>query len=404
MFFKLIQFGAIIYSILCLLEAFFLPPNLILEIDNYFFLFAVLHLGFILLKVKELRFFLSLFIVLFIWGYFVDNLNNNFENYLSISSLLYLIKWPVLMVAFIGPLKYKISKHLVENVIDIMFIAIVFLNIFFMINPFGLGELFQNVFAPKLYVNFLYYNEPGTFRLAGSCLSPNDNAALFGCFALYYIFLRSKEYLYYSIIALSCVIVTQSRTVFISMFIIGVIYLFYKYKGGLKIVINKKTWIIFLLSIFGIVSLMFVSGNLQSILTGDAFMSNSLMVRYTNFMTFLDGSNVNKYLGVGIVNAIESNFGVYIDSEVVAVLIEFGWIGLFIWLAIIYYGVFKFISLQLTRNFIRYLFVFIFFISFTNYSFLNNQIGVVLSFFISICFFLEDKICSIEPIVSPNIE
>jgi hypothetical protein len=402
---KAVHFGALIYLILCLVEGLFLPPQLDLIIDNYFFPFAFCHLFLSFESQRRLVILYLLFFLLFVWGLISENINNDFQNNFNVTQLLFFLKWPVIIGAFVGPLSDKVGEKKINNFIDILFLALVGINIFLMLNPYDMGQLVQNIYAPKPYANFVYYNELGTYRLAGTLLSSNDNAALFGLFGIYYSFFRGREYFHFFILAVLLILVTQSRTIFISMMLIySFKLLLLVFNNQIRKILKAKYLIFVTLISFLSIYLISYLGNLKSILSGSAFTSNSILVRYHNFLNFFDSSLFTKWIGVGVIENSIDSIGFYIDSEILAILLQFGYIGFIIWLSIFLYSIFLFKVDKNLSFFWKSIFALIFLSSFTNYSFLNNQIGVVIAFFLGVSLFRMNISTNKTPINIPDIK
>src|SRR5690606_34899914 len=90
--------------------------------------------------------------------------------------------------------------------------------------------------------------------------------------------------------------------------------------------------------------------------------------------------------GSGVIdNPIES-IGYYIDSEYLGIILQFGLIGLVLWLGVI--------VLILWGNFRKQTLFLLFILlgtSFTNFSFLHLQLGVVFSFFLGMSFVADNR-------------
>ncbi len=384
---KYVYIGAVFYALVCFLDALFIPLNYSLDFDNYLFPFGLIHLVFVIIKVKRVRMFLLFFILIFLWGIYVEYFYQNTVRVEYLYQLFYFIKWPVLMVVFLNPGIQLPQKESIHKIVDTIFLVSSLLSIVMIINPFNLGFELQNLYAPKEYINFIYYNKPGTYRLAGVFLNSNDNALFLGAFILYYVFHRTKKAWYFLTLAILLFFIAQSRTVLLGLLAIVLFYFIYKVIKN-KIIISKtfkKSIMVFLL--IG-VFVMSISKNLQSLLTGKAFQSNSIMIRYNNLKHFISDSDANKLMGSGVINDPLKNIGVYIDSELVAILMQFGVVGLVLW-SFLFFGAFR-LSLFIKYNkFLFLYFLLIFIASLTNYTFLGGQSGVIISFFIALHFYLN---------------
>lgn len=396
---KIVHLGSLFYLVTCLLNSLFLPSSLSLNFDNYLFVFAFTHLIFVFLYQKELRIMIGLFVLLFLWSFLVENWNKGFFQFAQLPYLLYFLKWPALIMAFRGPLLNETQSTKIHKLIDLVFLVLVGMNIIMIIDPFGVGQIVQHLYVTNDYTNFVYYNELGTYRVAGTFSNPNDNAALFGSFVLYYAFIRGKEFWYYLLLALSITVITQSRTVFLALFVIAFIWFLIRLSKKFR---SKTLWIIFTIGLFCLIGLVFVSKNLFSLVSGDAFISNSVQIRFHNFFSFLEGSTKDKIVGLGVIDNTQKNLGFYFDSEFIALLFQFGLIGLIIWVMIFTYNLF---FLQRGNNamiFYRIYFFFILLLSLTNFTFLNSHIGVVVSFFLGVTLFFINNTWKSMPINKPH--
>ena len=115
------------------------------------------------------------------------------------------------MVVFIKPSFKLPSKDTIHRIVDSIFLISALLSVIMIINPFNLGYEIQNLYAPKEYINFIYYNKPGTYRLSGVFLNSNDNALFLGAFILYYLFHRSKKYWYFITLAILLFFIASAK-------------------------------------------------------------------------------------------------------------------------------------------------------------------------------------------------
>ena len=384
---RIIYFGALLYALICFVDGFFIPVSFALELDNYLFPFGFLYFLIVIQKYKKVRFFLLSFTLVFIWSSFVDFVKLGHFSISNLLHLFYFIKWPTLMSVFAIPYLKSVRTDNIHKVMDVLFLISMGICILMMINPFGLGQFLQNIFAPKEYINYIYYNFPGTYRLAGVFLNANDNALFIAAFILYYLFYRTKNEWYFTVLAISIFFVTQSRTVFLGLILLLFLFLGLKYlKGRIEITRSLKRLILggFLILIFIFSS----SRNLQSLFTGQAFQSNSIMTRFENFDAFKKDKQINHWVGRGVVRNPVKEIGIYIDSEIVSVLIQFGFIGFIFW-GIIFISVFYITKKHHLNHFLFYYFILIFVASSTNYTLLGGHSGIIISFFTAIHFFLN---------------
>lgn len=384
---RVIYFGALLYALICFIDGFFIPVSFALELDNYLFPFGFLNLLIAIKKNKKIRFFLFSFILVFIWSSSVDFVKLGDISMSNLLHLFYFIKWPTLMSVFTIPFLTSNRTFNIHKIIDVLFLTSMGLCILMMVNPFGSGQFLQNVFAPKEYINYIYYNFPGTYRLAGVFLNANDNALFIAAFILYYLFYRTKEDWYYTVLAISIFFVTQSRTVFLGLILLLFLFLGLKYLKGRIVVTRRLKGLI----IGGFLILTFIfssSRNLQSLFTGQAFQSNSIMTRFENFQNFKSDTQINHWVGQGVVRNPVKEIGLYIDSEIVSILIQFGFIGFLFW-GLIFLSVLYVTKKHNLNHFLVFYFILIFIASITNYTFLGGHSGIIISFFSAVHFFLN---------------
>ena len=384
---RIIYFGALLYALVCFTDGFFIPVSFALELDNYLFPFGFLNLLIVLGKYKKTRFFFLSFILVFLWSAAVDYVKLDKISISNLLHLFYFIKWPTLMSVFEISFLTSNRSFNIHKVMDILFLSSMGLCILMMVNPFGIGEYLQNIFAPKEYINFIYYNFPGTYRLAGVFLNANDNALFIAAFILYYLFYRTKREWYFIVLAISMFFVTQSRTVFLGLLLLLFLFLAIKYFKG-KIVVTGRLKGLILVSFLILILIFSTSRNLQSLFTGQAFQSNSIMTRFENFENFKGNTKINQWLGQGVVSNPVEEIGFYIDSEVVSVLIQFGFVGFLLW-GIIFLSVLFLTKKHHLNYFLACYFTLILIASLTNYTLLGGHSGIIISFFTAVHFFLN---------------
>lgn len=382
---KVIQFGALVYALICVVDALFLPSTVNLWFDNLFFPFALIHLANVFFLRKDLRIFTAFFVLLFGWGIISDWSNSGRIVPDHVLSIMYFLKWPAIIVSLIENKWISQWKLNFDPVIDVVFISLLGINLFILINPGDLGMQLQTLYSSKEYTQFIYFNEWGAFRLCGTLMSPNDNAAIFGAFALYYLFFREKERWYYLLAAILIIYFTQSRTVLIALLISGGLFVI----RDLSLKLSRKTLIIVSsVAVIGLTALVLTSANLRSLLTGEAFTSRSFMVRIGNINQFSSVTGTNKWIGYGKVNDPVELIGFYFDSEYVAILFQFGIIGLILLILFYLYTIFS-KGIGGKAPFKRILFIYIALVGMTNFTFLNAKFGVILSVFLAYAFLRE---------------
>jgi hypothetical protein len=375
-----IKYGALFYCLISFLNALILPPAYELSIDNYLFVFGLAHLAIITLKNREYTILVLAFCLFFGWSLFVDFAKHADDMPSNLPYMLYFLKWPVILVALLDAFKSGKWTGQYPKVIDGLFLTLLAVNLLMLLNVGDIGETVQSLYAPKAYTNFVYYNEFGTFRLAGTQMNPNDNAILFCCFYIYYLSFRPKAW-HYLLLALGIIILTQSRTIFLVTLAVSAITAI----KHLNVFKNKKQLALFLLGGFLIgVAILFSFPNLRSMFNGDALVSSSFMQRVSNLSNALDSDGLTLVIGNGVIKNPLLEFGVFIDSEFIAVLLQYGLIGILLW-------IFVLIAINIHFKFKsgqgRYWFLITILIlgtSVTNYAFLHGSVGVILTLFLGL--------------------
>ncbi len=368
---------ALSYVVLCLLQVLFFTRNFFGFVDNYLFVFAFVYAVKQMHKHKLARQILGAFIFLLCWAFLSQLIRGETNLLAHISYYFLFLKFAVLLLVSLFITKGLGSNNKLYTVIDGAFLTLVAVNLFLAINPNGWGELLQNVYTPSYYANFVYYHEPEAYRLAGTQLNPNDNAIIWACFILFYG-QRIKEKWMFVVLALGLLLLTQSRTMVLIITLIGIYYVLRLYAKRIDV---KRLLIVLPIAVSVVLIVVINSSYLRSLFTGEAFVSNSFLTRLENF-TFLSDYSWSEWLiGRGkVTNPIET-LGFSVDSEYLGLILQFGVIGLLGWL----YLQFVLVKEGLRRNSLLLSIVFLVVLtSFTNFTFLHIQIGVLLSCFVGL--------------------
>lgn len=383
-----ISFFALLYALVCLTFALFLPATFQTRLDNILFPIGLIHLVQVFVLNKKYRFFIGAFFLLFTWFLLAEIIAKRTLSFTSFNYIVYLLKWPVIIFSIIDNPFVPRTKERIYHIIDGVFLALVAINLFILINPNGLGESWQLLYSPKIEANFVYFNEHGTFRLVGTCMDPNNNGAIFGSFFLFYFFIRKKEAWMFALLAAFLILMTQSRTVFIGVLIICCVWLIYFLIQNKNF---KKYLAIIVVGCVLISGIVLFSSNLLSLFDGKAFLSYSFLRRFDNLIYFFDLNQLNQIVGLGVVSDPKGQHGFYFDSEFIAVLFQFGLIGLILWIFLGGYLILFFKMFNERSQFLAKYTFFIIIVSFTNFTLLNSQFGVVISSFIGVCLLIEEK-------------
>ncbi|MCO4813379.1 MAG: O-antigen ligase family protein [Flavobacteriales bacterium] len=379
---EFINLGAITYVIICILQAIVFPPSFLSSLDNVFFIFALLNILLINIEEKEWRFITLTFLLFFSWSVASDLFNHGYAMMSNITYLFYFLKWPAILVTVLDFAKRGSVIYRMRYFVDGLLFFVISINLFLVFNPFGYGEFLQNVFTPKPYSNFVFFNEFQNFRLIGTQMNSNDNAVILSLFYFYYLMIDSKKW-YFILILGVLIVLTQSRTVFILTVVLTMLFLFFSLK-------NRMSNMRFMLSSMFVGVLLSIivlsSGNLRSLFNGEAFRSNSLMVRLENLSSALSFDGNSLLLGRGtILNPIDT-LGVYIDSEYVRVILQYGFIGMAFWVLIAVAILKQFKLRSMNFSYWLVLMTFVFGVSLTNFTFSHGGLGVVIVFFMGLTF------------------
>lgn len=376
--------GAIIYCVLALLQVCLFPPGSLGILDNLLFPIGFVYMVMRAWEDRRIRRIVVMFLLLFTWSVISQLLNHSGDLVDHLPYHFLFLKWPVILVVGIECVTNQHIARYTDIFINGLFLTLVAINLFLLLNPYGLGEQLQHIYSSSNYSDFIYYNEPGTFRLAGTQMNPNDNAVLWACFLIVYLFKANlTKYWTYGLLAGGMLFFTQSRTVFLLVCIVSIFYILNK-------AVRAYTWKRMLVSL----ALMLVTGvgivlsstYLRSLFSGAAFTSHSFLFRLNNYGKLGDKSIGQLATGSGVIdNPIES-IGYYIDSEYLGIILQFGLVGLVLWLGVV---------VLILRGSFRKQTLFLLFImlgtSFTNFSFLHLQLGVIFSFFLGMSFAADNR-------------
>lgn len=369
------EFLAISYLVVCLMQVLILPREYFSFLDNVLFVFGISYVLLDSLSNKESRILLLAFSGLFFWSFVSEYFSVHENSWLAnLSYQLFIIKLVCVLLIT------KITIEKMENpsvfcrIIDVSFILLVCINLIIAYNPMGFGISLQHLYTSSDYGDFIYYYEPGAFRLAGTQLNPNDNGIIWACFIVYY-FQSLKEKWVFVLLAIGLVLLTQSRTNVLVLLICFSLYFF-------KLFISKdgvKRLLYFGLPILaGLVVIIWKSRYLKLLFTGEAFSSSSFLTRVGNYAYLSTYNGWELLMGKGVIISPEEFMGVAIDSEYLMLIFQFGIIGLVFWLI----NLAVLIKLNKDKNPLLYLLILLVIInSLTNFTLLNLQIGVVIAFF-----------------------
>ena len=378
------HWGGIFYVLINVIDVLFIPAEVLGFGDNIFFPFALLTAFLIVLKDNRTTRLLTWSIGGYTVFIFCAQLLSNTGLHLSvIPNLLLWTKWACILLITYDWIKNHGTQQF-NLLLLILFIPLVLMNLFMLLNPIDLGETVQHLYSSSVYTDFVYYNEPGTFRLAGTQKNPNDNAVIFALF-LFLFSKKPRQNWAFIVICIGMILLAQSRTVALGLMVITILY-------GLVQLMDKKLrkkLILVGLPIFLVMLiLVFNSNYLSSILNGDAFVSNSFLIRFEHLSVLTQNDLQHILCGTGVILSPINQLGFDFDSEYFGLLFQFGVIGLICWLFIQ-------VSLMLIavkqKNFsLLGMVLFILMVSATNFTFFHPQLGVFFAFSLGVLLF-NDK-------------
>jgi hypothetical protein len=329
---RLLEGLSILFVIVSIFGALFWPAQRTFIFDDILLPFALINLIIVFLQKPKWRVIIALFVAMCAWGLISDFLANDGLRTSTLGLLIRWLKWPTIIATIVTIRHFEIKKKDVVNFISLTFLALSSINLILLINPLHFGELLHMVYSPKIQVLLGNYHEFGGFRLSGTMRNPNNNAAIFGLFLIFFLCLNPSKYWKYCVLAFFFIFLTQSRTML--LIILGIITLVV-----LKSNTRKMNMFLIPTGILGVISLLFMfrSTNLMSILSGQAFLSNSWTERMSHYSVFFNSPNTDKFLGHGIILDPLASVGVYFDSEYLSILFQYGIVGLAILTAITFY-------------------------------------------------------------------
>ena len=363
-----------VFAISSLFGELFWPAHLRFLLDDLFFPFGLLFLGYIFVKKKEWRWFIAAFVMLCGWGLFSDLIANHSIRFSAIGMLIRWLKWPIicLSIAELGGL--NITKRSLENGIVLVFLSLVAINLVMLLNPFGVGQSLSGFYAPKPEVLLANYHEFGAFRLSGTFLNPNNNAGVFALFLIFFLHVDARKYWKYILLAFVLIFLTQSRTTLVISAVILAIY-------AVRINSIRRTFVMIpaaILTLFGGM-LLFRSTGLLSIFNGTAFQSNSWVQRMEHYAVFGDASSWELVAGHGVILDPITQVGFYFDSEYLSILYQYGIVGVITWLMAIVFLARTANRRILRSGFSTSIILLILGVSITNFAFFNVEFATLLS-------------------------
>jgi len=225
--FDIESFFFIFFVILGPLSAVCLVPDSfsITRLENVFIPFIVISFLFY----KRLNFDrkYSALIILF----FTTSLVSTFINMPGIEAITYsfrIVKFFLFFVIVCHGARNNIDA--VDSIIKLLFFVLLLINVLQIFNPLGIGELLGLIYTHHDKYIELNKEIGRYFRVTGTMVNPNDNALLWLSFMTYfmssYFYKRNVNELIYILICIVIIIMTQSRTTFIVVLAVSVVYFF----------------------------------------------------------------------------------------------------------------------------------------------------------------------------------
>lgn len=382
--FRILEGLSLLFVVTTVFAALFWPAQIPFIFDDILLPFASVHLGVVFIQNKQWRIIILLFGMIAAWGIASDFLANSTFRTTHLGLIIRWIKWPIIIVTVGNLSHFKISKEQIINSIILLFLGLASINLILLLNPFQLGEVLHMLYSPKAEVLLGNYHEFGGFRLSGTMLNPNNNGVIFGLILIFFLSLDRKKYWKYCLLAFLFIFLTQSRTVLILIIALVALIILMKNK-------RKTNMILIPAGIIGLLAMLFAfrSTNLMSILSGDAFKSNSWTNRMEHYSIFFDSTSSTKALGHGVILDPIASAGIHFDSEYLSILYQYGIIGLIILISITLY--LPFLVKRITdSSFYGWLLVlYIAGIGVTNFVFLNVEVITLLSMLLGAWLFLH---------------
>ena len=362
---KWIFYIAAVFIAVTLIDTLLLPPINIPSIDNLVFPFALLAIVWEYRRHKIFRW--SLLIALLLVG---SSIASNYVNEgITIKEIIWSIRWlKLLTLAWCAYFVRSENRFLFDSFLVISFLGAVLLN------ALQLMEFTEVVrlYAPKNeWFEFLDQTLVDA-RVFGALNNSNDNAVVMGLLGLYFFQTRVQRWQIFLAMSLVIVILSQSRTVFLAMlFVVAAIQIINLWKH------NKKAAG---LSILGVIVVFVGVGflklkNLDSLMNGSAFSSNSFVKRLDNVQSAYHQNTDSMIFGHGKISNMIDVIGAHIDNEIAGVYLEYGLVG-FIVFAVLVLFLFG-IAFKKKDFFLVGMLVFMLICGLTNLTFTGRDIGTL---------------------------
>ena len=277
----------------------------------------------------------------------------------------------------------KYSQRFIK-IFEIFFVLIVFMNVIQYFNLFGFNNYIGRLYIPEIHLS-VFMERQDIKRLLGIMGNPNNNAILFSFFyALFmalYLSLRSKKYLYISLISFLMVILCQSRTTFLALLFSTFFIPFFtgsKYEERyLKTILTSLIIVGFIVIIYNILPISY----LKSIKNMNIEEMSSWQKRIIVWNYILDNIKQQLILGTGGFKEFYYSKNIDIDSGYLWFLYNFGLISLLTYLIFLLYQIYiSFKFRKLLFSYLNFSFLSIILItSITNAPFQEPRLNLIIA-------------------------
>ncbi len=311
-----------IYLMIVLVDSLLMPPVDFISISNFIFPFALILVT--VIYRKERTFWIIAGIVAL--NVLARLLINYWHGGINTQEVIWSVRWVKLFtVAWSTYYVFQNHRALISKSLIVAFSALALINIF---------QLMEIDFFLDLYDTgdgsvALIRNNLLDSRVFGSFLNPNNNGFVMALFGLYFLISDQKYKYHWMAVAFVLLIMTQSRTALVAF--VAAVFLWSVFAVFRN---NRRQLLIFLGIglVLGIMLIQFKFMNLSSLFDGTAFNSNSVDTRLEMIANTIEVNSESVWTGQGKVNDIPSLIGGSIDNEYAFVYLEYGLIGILIYL------------------------------------------------------------------------
>jgi len=300
-----------------------LYPSFFISLLLFFFIKLKFNKYSIILVLMVLMVFLSTITTEIKYGYSF-NLNNYIE------SMKYLQFIPYFLV--LNRINFRALQHNLPYWFSFSSIYICLVGLLQVFNPFNLGDVIS-----KFYLggdsSHLQLSSVQRITLTGS--DPNVGGMIASIFLLFNLiyFVEKRKLLYFIVFLLLSylVLLTQSRTLIFSNFIIVVAYilLMSKLSFSKKILLSILSLSVFVY-LFSYLNLDYVKDGISLAISGN---NNSANVRLENFQVGFEIFYNNIFFGIG---PLKESLSTIIDSEYVLIFQRYGLFGVLVFFTLIF--------------------------------------------------------------------